>query len=97
MKKVIRIRTNTHDDDHDVKSKCLVPYLPWHERTLFMLEQILLIGPKIFVNVVMRPWYLHKMVSQNTVRTYGINQILRFVKGIWLTEKNFGKDLIYFI
>ena len=27
------------------------------------------------------------MVAQNTVRTYGINQIFRFVEGIWLHRK----------
>ena len=28
------------------------------------------------------------MVAQNTVRTYGINQAIRFVEGIWLHHKN---------
>ena len=28
------------------------------------------------------------MVAQNTVRTYGVNQVFRFVKGIWLHRKS---------
>ena len=27
------------------------------------------------------------MVAQNAVRTYGLNQVFRFVKGIWLHQK----------
>ena len=30
------------------------------------------------------PCYLYYMEAQNTVRTYGLNQVFRFVKGIWL-------------
>ena len=43
------------------------------------------------------------MVAQNTVRTYGINQVFLFFKGIWLVLKEssnpifFGKDLFYYI
>ena len=41
--------------------------------------------------------------AQNTVRAYGINQLFRFVKGVWLHRKSrriqffFGKDLFYLI
>ena len=33
-------------------------------------------------------WYLYQMVAQNTVRTYGVNQVFPFVKGIWLHRKS---------
>ena len=43
------------------------------------------------------------MVDQTTLRTYGVNQVFRFVKGIWLHRKSLqsrffflGKDLFYF-
>ena len=40
-------------------------------------------------------------VAHFTIRTYGVNQAIRFVEGIWLyrksrqIKKNFGKDLFY--
>ena len=44
------------------------------------------------------------MVSQNTVRTYGVNEVVRFVEGIWLHRLScqilfffIRKDLFYFI
>ena len=38
--------------------------------------------------ILFNPWSLYKMVAQNTVRTYGINQVFRFVEGIWLRRKS---------
>ena len=40
------------------------------------------------------------MVAHFTMRTYGVNQVLGFVEGIWLHRQIrffFGKDLFYFI
>ena len=43
------------------------------------------------------------MVGQNTMRTYGVNQVFRFVEGIWLYRKvvksDFfsDKDLVFII
>ena len=44
------------------------------------------------------------MVAQNTLRTYGVNQVSRFVEGIWLQRKSrqiqtffLRKDPFYFI
>ena len=34
------------------------------------------------------PWYFYKMVAQNTVRIYGVNQVFRFVEGVWFHQKN---------
>ena len=28
------------------------------------------------------------MVAQNTMRTYGVNHVIRFVEGIWLQRKS---------
>ena len=48
-------------------------------------------------------WFLNEMVAQNTVRTYGVNQVVRFIEGIWLPRKNLKigffsqKNLLYFI
>ena len=36
----------------------------------------------------MSAWNLYKMVAQNMVRTYGVNQIFRFAEGIWLNRKS---------
>ena len=33
---------------------------------------------------VLGSWYLYHVVAQNIMRTYGANQIFRFVKGIRL-------------
>ena len=41
-----------------------------------------------FVSGVWSPWYLYQMVAQNTVRTYGVNQVFRFVESIWLHRKS---------
>ena len=35
-----------------------------------------------------RARYLYLMEAQNTVRTYGIKQVFRFVEGIWLHRKS---------
>ena len=45
------------------------------------------------------PWYLQKMVAQNTVRTNKVIQVYQFVEGIWLHRKSrqIGKDLFYVI
>ena len=32
-------------------------------------------------------WFLYLMVVHFTMRTYGVNQEVRFVKGIWLYQK----------
>ena len=32
--------------------------------------------------------HIYQMVAQNTVRTYGVNQVFRFVKGIWLHRQS---------
>ena len=33
-------------------------------------------------------WYIYRMVAQNTVRTYGVNQAFRFVEGTWLHRQS---------
>ena len=49
-------------------------------------------------------WHLYWMVVKDTVRTYGVNQVFRFVEGIWLHRMIrqirfffLGKGLFYFI
>ena len=49
------------------------------------------------------PLFLDYMVAHFTFRAYGVNQVFRFVEGIWLHRKSrqinffFRKDLLYFI
>ena len=51
-----------------------------------------------------KPWYLFEMVAQNTLRAYEVNEVFRFVEGIWLHRKSRqgrfffgGKDLFCLI
>ena len=78
------MNTYTFLEHHDGKPVLLVVFVNFAKEGV----QVVDMAPPERMTKLIIPWILYQLVAQITMRTNGLKQGFRFVKGIWLHRKS---------